>query len=309
MRSLIFLFITLFIEGSVTQAQHNKQEPLSFPDELVHFVPYAYNPVFAGTDSSTWDKHIRERGFILREGDMYKLWYTGYTGEDDERHLGYATSVDGFTWTRYKTNPIHDTHWVEDMSIVKVDGTYYMFAEGRDDIAHMLTSKDGIQWNEKGNLDIRKVNGEPISKGAYGTPAIWLENGVWYLFYERGDLGVWLAVSRDLKIWKNVQDEPVLALGPDNYDHYAVAVNQVIKYKGLYYAYYHASDTKEWKEWTTNVAVSKDLIHWVKYSGNPIIRNDCSSGIMVYDGRQYRLYTMHPVVNVYLPAQFDGQNK
>jgi beta-1,2-mannobiose phosphorylase / 1,2-beta-oligomannan phosphorylase len=309
MRNFVFLIMTLYSQITFVQAQANKDDRLSFPDEIVHFVPYANNPVFAGTDSTTWDKHIRERGYILREGNTYKLWYTGYTVEDDERHLGYATSTDGFTWTRYKTNPVHDAHWVEDMSVVNVDGTYYMFAEGRSDIAHLLTSTNGIQWNEKGDLDIRKVNGEPISKGAFGTPAIWHENGKWYLFYERGDLGVWLATSRDLKIWTNVQDEPVLALGPDRYDLYAVAVNQVIKYKGLYYAYYHASDTKEWKAWTTNVAVSKDLIHWTKYPGNPIIRTDCSSGIMVYDGKQYRLYTMHPTVNVYFPAQYNEQNK
>lgn len=301
MRYIFFLFITLSFNGIF--AQTNKKETLSFPAELIHFAPYAKNPVFAGTDSATWDRYIRERGYILREGNQYKLWYTGYDSKDGDRHLGYATSPDGFTWTRYKTNPIHDIHWVEDMSVIKVEGIYYMFAEGRDDIAHLLTSTNGIQWNEKGDLDIRKVNGEPISKGAFGTPAVWRENGVWYLFYERGDLGVWLATSLDLKIWTNVQDDPVLALGPDGYDLYAVAVNQVIKYKGLYYAYYHASDTKDWKEWTTNIAVSKDLIHWTKYSGNPIFREDHSSGVVVYDGKQYRLYTMHPAVNVYLPGK------
>jgi hypothetical protein len=112
-----------------------------------------------------------------------------------------------------------------------------------------------------------------------------------------------LATSKDLKIWTNVQDEPVLKMGPEIYNQYAVAMNQVIKYKGLYYGYYHASAFKDWHEWSTNVAVSKDLIHWKKYEKNPIIGNDKSSGILVYDGKHYRMYTMHPEVNVYFPGK------
>ena len=92
-------------------------------------------------------------------------------------HLGYATSSDGITWARYSENPIYDLGWVEDMSVIKSDGTYYMFAEGKDDVAHLLTSTDRIHWKEQGALDVRMTNGQPISKGAYGTPAIWKEKG------------------------------------------------------------------------------------------------------------------------------------
>jgi len=105
----------------------------------------------------------------------------------------------------------------------------------------------------------------------------------------------------DVKKWTNVQDQPVLTMGPEEYDKFAVAMNQVVKYKGLYYGYYHASAYKDWHEWSTNVAVSRDLIHWKKYPGNPIVGNNKSSGILVHDGKQYRLYTMHPEVNVYFP--------
>lgn len=274
-----------------------------FPSEIVNFKSYAQNPVFAGTGKpGTWDEKIRERGYILREGNTYHLWYTGYKKEKNAvMHLGYATSPDGLTWTRHSSNPIYDLDWVEDMSVIKSNGVYYMFAEGRNDVAHLLTSTDRIHWQEKGALDVRLTNGNPISEGAYGTPAIWYEKGTWYLYYERGDLGIWLATSKDLKIWTNVQDEPVLKMGPETYDQYAVAMNQIIKYKGLYYGYYHASAFKDWREWSMNVAVSKDLIHWKKYENNPIIGNDKSSGLLVHDGKQYRMYTMHPEVNVYFP--------
>ena len=141
--------------------------------------------------------------------------------------------------------------------------------------------------------------------GPYGTPSILIENGKWHLFYERNDEGVWLAVSDDHLIWTNVQDEPVLKKGPDKYDSGAVAANQVIKFKNLYYMYYHGTSDAGWSDpgaksiWISAVAMSADLIHWTKYPGNPIVEGDHSSPIMVYDGDKYRLYTMHNQVWLY----------
>jgi sucrose-6-phosphate hydrolase SacC (GH32 family) len=276
-----------------------------FPPELVQFKPYAGNPVFAGTGAGTWDHKIRERGWVLRDGERWHLWYTGYGPErGSTMHLGYATSSDGLHWTRHGDNPIFDQLWTEDMFVVKHNGKYYMVAEGRNDIAHMLTSRDGLHWTSLGRLNIRYTNGEPLSAGPYGTPTFWIEGDDWYLFYERGDRGVWLAKSRDRRTWTNVQDEPVLARGPEAYDKHAVALNQVIRYGGRYYAVYHANADPQWRgPWTTCIAASDDLVNWTKFDGNPIIRGNFSSGQFVHDGRQYRLYTMHPEVRVFFPVK------
>ncbi|MFD1142887.1 glycosylase [Larkinella insperata] len=297
---LTLLSIPFFFAG--TGSGKNDSDP-EFPAELTQFKPYAGNPVFAGTGAATWDQRIRERGYILKEGKEWFMWYTGYQkGEDNTKYLGYATSTDGLTWKRYEHNPIHKAHWVEDVSVLKVGKTYYMFAEGKDDIAHLLTSTDRVNWQEQGPIVIHYTNGKPLSQGPYGTPAIWKEGATWYLFYERNDAAVWLATSKDLKTWTNVQDEPVLKCGPETYDQFAVATNQIIRHKGRYYMYYHASAFKDWREWSTNIAVSNDLIHWKKYENNPILGNNTSSGVVVPDGGQYRLYTMHPEVKVFLPA-------
>ncbi len=214
-----------------------------FPPELVEFEPYADNPIFSGAGPGHWDVKIRERGWIRREADGYSMWYTGYSGDKAAiKLLGYATSADGLHWTRYAGNPLLPDHWVEDMMVARQGPTYYMVAEGRSDIAQLLTSSDKIHWEPRGSLDVRRTDGSPIAAGPYGTPALWHENGVWYLFYERGDRGVWLAKSTDTKTWTNVSDEPVLGLGPEP----ALAMNQVVKYQGRYYAYYHAADAIPW---------------------------------------------------------------
>jgi sucrose-6-phosphate hydrolase SacC (GH32 family) len=284
-----------------------KSKNKEFPAEMVKFNPYSGNPVFTGTGENTWDKNIRERGFILQENNEFKLWYTGYNPElSDEKYLGYATSGDGIHWERFAGNPIFKDKWTEDMFVLKNGGEYYMYAEGYKDVAHMLTSADGIHWQEHGDLRILTARGDTIP-GPYGTPSVLIENGQWYLFYERNDLGIWLAKSDDKITWTNVQDEPVLPRGPDKYDIGAVAANQVIKHKGKYYMYYHATTSTDWQHpstppiWTSNVAMSTDLIHWKKYDGNPIVNGDYSSPILVYYGEKSFLYTMHPVVCRYIP--------
>jgi hypothetical protein len=112
-----------------------------------------------------------------------------------------------------------------------------------------------------------------------------------------------------MKVWVNVQDEPVIQLGPGEYDKEQVALNQIIKYNGRYYAYYHGAGallpgTRK-RLWCTCVATSKDLIHWEKYVKNPLfpVEENKSSGILVRDGQRFLLYTMHDQVVRHVPRE------
>lgn len=282
--------------GSVSGQEPQNQQ--GFPTWLVRWEPAEANPLFKGAGGTAWDAKIRERGWICREEDgSYRLWYTGYNENlSPNRFLGHATSPDGIVWTRDPRNPLYTEHWVEDMCVVRQGDRFFMFAEGKHDVAHLLTSTDGIEWERQGPLDVRLTSGQPIPPGPYGTPAVLVKDGVWHLFYERGDQGVWLATSSDLHIWTNVQDDPVIALGPEPYDLTAVALNQIIERDGVYYGIYHANAHRPWRDWTTCLARSTDLIHWEKYSGNPIIADNRSSGIFVEEPDGWVLYTMHPDV-------------
>ncbi|MBX3438131.1 MAG: glycosylase [Planctomycetaceae bacterium] len=271
------------------------------------FIADSANPVFKAAGEGAWDAAIRERGWILKEGDQWRMWYTGYDGtREGQKKLGLATSSDGVTWTRHPDNPLYDDDWVEDMQVVLHDGSYLMFAEGAGDIAQLLTSDDGVKWTRVGPLDVRQTSGEPLTPGPYGTPTAYFENGTWYLFYERGDAGIWLATSTDLKTFTNVQDAPVLALGPDEYDRVMIALNQIVKQGETYYALYHGTGTPQAPRlWATCVATSTDLVHWTKSPTNPLfpIAENKSSGILVHDGSAWRLYTMHGQVDLHRPAR------
>ncbi len=277
-----------------------------FPRELVSFEPTGAGPVFVAGGEGRWDVKIRERGFILREGPLWHMWFTGYDGtRPGLKMLGYASSRDGVRWTRHKSNPIYKAHWVEDMMVVKQGSVYFMFAEGRGDVAQLLVSSDGIGWTRRGPIDVRLTNGRTIPEGPYGTPTGYYENGTWYLFYERRDAGIWLATSTDMLIWTNVSDEAVLKPGPKLFDRDLVALNQVFRYKGRYFASYHGAARGEETPalWSSGLAVSDDLKSWTKYSGNPLrprVENK-SSGVFVRDGSRFVFYTMHGAVHRHLP--------
>src|SRR5438105_675600 len=163
-RNRLYLFAAFLLAAPLLAQPAGEK----FPPELVQFVPYGKTPVFAAAPGQ-WDAKIRERGWILKEDGVWKLWYTGYDGTADGlRMLGYATSQDGIEWTRHPKNPISKDHWVEDMMVVKHEGKYWMFAEGKDDLAHLLVSDNGIDWKRIGLLDIRKKDGTPIPPGPYG---------------------------------------------------------------------------------------------------------------------------------------------
>jgi len=280
----------------------------SFPEALVAFGPASAEPLFTGGGPDAWDRDLRERGWIMRQGGRWDLWYTGSNPDRDPvRRLGHATSPDGLNWTRSSPAPLVADRWVEDVCVVRARcagaDVLWMFAEGEHDVAHLLVSRRGQAWRPCGPLDIRLRSGAPIPDGPRGTPTVWLERGVWHLFYERRDEGVWLATSRDLRTFTNVGDEPVLACGPDAYDAHGVAFDQIIRCAGRYYAYYHSSPDPRRGSWQTCIAASDDLVHWVKYAGNPILPVDPehpkrSSATLVFDGDRHRLYTTHPDVRV-----------
>ena len=95
----------------------------------------------------------------------------------------------------------------------------------------------------------------------------------------------------------------MLACGPEACDRHGIAIDQIVRFDGRWYAYYHSSPDRRPPSWQTCIAASDDLVHWVKYAGNPLVPVDPdhpkrSSATLVHDGRRLRLYTTHPDVRV-----------
>src|SRR3954467_8929222 len=89
-----FLLACASVAVAQVQAQTKARasaQATEFPAELVRWSARPENPVFTSEGPGHWDVKIRERGWILREGDTYRLWFTGYDGtRQGKKLLGYA---------------------------------------------------------------------------------------------------------------------------------------------------------------------------------------------------------------------------
>jgi hypothetical protein len=56
------------------------------------------NPVLDG-DPGAWDAVGEHAAFVMKDGNLYKMWYEGSDG--NVRQLGYATSHNGISWKKY----------------------------------------------------------------------------------------------------------------------------------------------------------------------------------------------------------------
>jgi predicted GH43/DUF377 family glycosyl hydrolase len=104
-----------------------------------------------------WEKVAVMCPHVEWDGDvkLYKMWYSG-GGQYEPDAIGYATSSDGLTWTKYPQNPVFvpnkeikwEHHKVTAAQIFKHGAGYLMFYIGfeNEDLARIgiARSKDGI---------------------------------------------------------------------------------------------------------------------------------------------------------------------
>ena len=64
----------------------------------------SFNLVLDVGTSGAWDDNRVERACVIKDGAVYKMWYSGHNGSNYQ--IGYATSNDGFIWEKHPGNPV-----------------------------------------------------------------------------------------------------------------------------------------------------------------------------------------------------------
>jgi predicted GH43/DUF377 family glycosyl hydrolase/DNA-binding MarR family transcriptional regulator len=123
----------------------------------INWNKYALNPVMDLGSDGSWDAGGVYPGTVLKEGDQYKMWYTGY--DFYNLRVGLALSDDGVNWTRHISNPILTLGAASDwdglhvchFSVVNVSGVYRGWFGGNDGFNWNIGaaySSDGINWTK-----------------------------------------------------------------------------------------------------------------------------------------------------------------
>ena len=117
-----------------------------------------------------WDAHKVGRPSVLYEAGEFRMWFDGQI--NGIRHVGYATSPDGFTWTKYAGNPI--VHGAGAIDVDRDSGLYVMVAEAVDGTLGWVGS-DPVTWSTQGRIFPR--SGQPYDAYGQVTPHLVVDEG------------------------------------------------------------------------------------------------------------------------------------
>ncbi len=127
------------------------------------------NPVLTIGDPGSWDEQHIFAPTVVKNSGLYHMWYSGYNGAWDSA-FGYATSLDGISWTKSLSNPVFlpgaPTQW---------DEPVIRFQEGTNgSVLDGLTIRNG--WGEMAggvfgsNIDLTIRNCTIHGNNAGGLP-------------------------------------------------------------------------------------------------------------------------------------------
>ena len=273
---------------------------------------YAGNPVIVPGPPGEWDDYWIFSGDVLFDDSTFHMWYSSW--DSVNTRIGYATSPDGITWTKYAGNPVMDIglpgSWDESgvsrPTVVYNESVYHLWywGENTSGINRLgyATSPDGIVWT--------KYAGNPVMDvGPLGT---WDDSGIlfpdvifsdsiyqlWYAGWDSTNLRIGYATSADRINWIKYAGNPVLNLGEaGSWDSAGVTSPTVVYHDGIYYMWYTGGEEMIPGIPFLNIsfpgyAFSSDGINWTKYAENPISYDPSvvSSGDAYYDGSDYHMW-------------------
>ena len=201
----------------------------------------------ASTDPTAFDCKSVDDPFVFLYDGAFHMLYIGFDGTGYQ--TGLAKSTDLIHWERVACVARRDPN---------SEYTRYNIA------LSCIVREDGL--TSPGRL--KKVRGRFL--------------GAWNAYpnagYEAGAAVIGLAWSDNLLHWELT--EPILF--PQDgapWEHGGLYRPNLIEHDGVFYLYYNAkTDTLPKREgggWheQSGVATSRDLTHWTRYAGNPILRN------------------------------------
>ncbi|MBR9705261.1 hypothetical protein GOV12_07650, partial [Candidatus Pacearchaeota archaeon] len=244
-----------------------------------------------------FDSNGIQASSVLYANGIYHMWYHGYTGVGNNHKIGYATSIDGFTWSRENNgDPVLDIGQIGKFDSMQVrspsvfyDGTIYnMWYTGYDGVDLKIgyaTSIDGITWT-------RENNGNPVLDvgvfGEFDSTIVFYPNvyhdgtqyNMWYSAYNGIEYSIGHATSTDGIIWNKNNLNPVFSKGMNGkFDSEDIRSPNVIRNDNKYEMFYVGNNgTHD----NIGMAISIDGTYWERVNnGNPILKS--SENIIDFD--------------------------
>lgn len=273
----------------VTCKQDNFPAPLKF-------ISYEDNPVLVPGISGSWDDLYVITAFVIEYNDTIYLFYTAYS-QTGSRALGLATSTDGYTFTKFKGNPIltgdkegYDAFGVAQAQVLKEDSLWVLYFNGREIAGFSSGTSIGKATAKSLTGPWTKSEVPVLTSGRMGEwdadfvylgPVLKMNDGSYVMYYSGGEdiisqrnFFIGMANSNDGINWKKYNDpatsqhpfaesDPVMMTGKQgDWDADVVLACVVVDLPKGYGMYYSCD--------AFGYAISTDGIRWKKYRKNPV---------------------------------------
>ncbi len=252
-------------------------------------------------NTGAFDRNAVDCPFVFRHRGTFHMLYVGFDG------MGYQTALarsdDLFHWEheallfkRHDRNGwdsagvaatwiIKEDELGEPPLLRKIDGKYWMAYHSYPDAGYEAGPAEiGIAWSTDDELRVWHRLEKPVLSwrdaddweyGGLYKACIVEEDGLFYLFYNAKNPGVWpwkeqigVAVSNDLQNWKRLPENPVVRVNEGSWDSRFAADPFVVKDRGRWVMFYYGYDGVHAQE---GLAFSDDLRTWMK-APSPVIR-------------------------------------
>ena len=270
------------------------------------FTVYGDSPVLHRGPDGSWNETYTDPGAVFYYNGLFHMFYNGFNGWPASVQIGYATSPDGYTWTKQGQDPVLKTDQVSyakvaalaSSALVTADGTWVLYMYTWDERNSFLSASGRIARATATNpmgpwtVDPTPIL-EPGSAGEWDdlrvdAPSVVKTDNGYTMYYagtnQAGDSMIGMATSTDGVHWTKYKDAtltdsafaesaPVFQSAADHtaWDGTRVHQPRVEHTPDGWVMVYRSVVFGNPSTIALGVALSADSIHWTRSKLNPIV--------------------------------------
>ncbi len=270
------------------------------------FTVFGDSPVVHHGPQGSWNETYTDPGAVFYYNGLFHMFYNGFNGWPATVQIGYATSPDGYTWTKQGQDPVLKTDQVQyakiaalaSSALVTADGTWVLYFYTWEDMNNFTRAKGRIgratAANPQGPWTVDPMPAlEPGGAGTWDdlrvdAPSVVYTDNNYAMYYagtnEAGDTMIGLATSSDGIRWTKYKDAtltdkafaesaPVLRLATDvnTWDGTRVQQPRVEHTPDGWVMVYRSVVAGSPATIALGYALSSDGVHWTRSTHNPMV--------------------------------------